>query len=281
MTFPFRRTMRTGLNVLLIAVVTYALIVGLMYSFQERLLFLPSSALMATPAEQVLDYEDLTIATDDDEQLHAWWIPAVDARGTLIFSHGNAGNISGRIDVARLFHDLGLNVLLYDYRGYGQSTGQASEDGLYRDIEAVWRYATDTRGLAPERLVLFGRSLGGAPSAYLATRETPAALVLDSAFTSVPDVAAHHYPFLPVRQLASLSFDNEARLPDVTAPVIILHSPDDEVIPYSHGERLYEAANEPKAFLQLEGGHNEAFFRSEHRYRTELAAFLDTHLPAR
>jgi len=273
--------MRTVLNVLLILAVTYALIVGLMYSFQERLLFLPSRALMATPADRGLDYQDLTIATDDDEQLHAWWISARDARGTLIFSHGNAGNISGRIDVARLFHDLGLNVLLYDYRGYGQSTGQASEDGLYRDIEAVWRYATDTRGLAPERLVLFGRSLGGAPSAYLATRETPAALVLDSAFTSVPDVAAHHYPFLPVRQLASLSFGNEARLPDVTAPVIILHSPDDEVIPYSHGERLYEAANEPKAFLQLEGGHNEAFFRSERRYRTELAAFLDTHLPAR
>ena len=272
--------MRTVLNVLLILAVTYALIVGLMYSFQERLLFLPSSTLRATPADRGLDYEDVTIPTDDDEQLHAWWIPAADARGTFIISHGNAGNISGRVDVARLLHDLGLNVLLYDYRGYGQSTGQASEDGLYRDIEAVWRYATDTRGLAPERLVLFGRSLGGAPSTYLATRETPAALVLDSAFTSVPDVAAHHYPFLPVRQLASLSFDNEARLPDVTAPVIILHSPDDEVIPYSHGERLYEVAHEPKAFLELEGGHNEAFFWSEHSYRTELAAFLDTHLPA-
>lgn len=273
--------MRTVLNVLLVVALTYGLIVGLMYSFQERLLFLPSSALMATPADRGLDYEDVTIRTDDGEQLHAWWIPANDARGSLIFSHGNAGNLSGRVDVARLFHDLGLDVLLYDYRGYGQSTGQASEDGLYRDIEAVWRYATETRGLAPERIVLFGRSLGGAPATYLATRESPGVLVLDSAFTSVPDVAAHHYPFLPVRLLATLSFDNEARLPDVTAPVLVLHSPDDEVIPFRHGERLYEVANEPKAFVQLEGGHNEAFFRSEHLYRTDLMDFLDTHLRAR
>jgi len=273
--------MRTVLNVLLILVVTYALIVGLMYSFQERLLFLPSSTMMATPADRGLDYEDVTISTEDDEQLHAWWIPAADPRGTLIVSHGNAGNISGRIDLARLFHELGLNVLLYDYRGYGQSTGQASEEGLYRDMEAVWQFATQTQGVPDEQIVLFGRSLGGAPSTYLATRENPGALVLDSAFTSVPDVAAHHYPFLPVRQLATLSFDSEARLPEVTAPVLVLHSPDDEVIPFSHGERLYEVANEPKAFLQLEGGHNEAFFRSEHIYRTELVAFLDTHLPAR
>lgn len=273
--------MRTVINVLLIVAVTYVLIAGLMYSFQERLLFLPSSALIATPADRDLDYEDITIPTEDGERLHAWWIPATDARGTLLVSHGNAGNISGRIDVARLFHTLGLNVLLYDYRGYGQSTGQASEEGLYRDIEAVWRYAAETRGLAPERLVLLGRSLGGAPSTYLATRVTPAMLVLDSAFTSVPDVAAHHYPFLPVRLLATLSFDSEARLPNVAAPVVVLHSPDDEVIPFSHGERLYEAANEPKAFLQLEGGHNEAFFRSEHMYRTELANLLDTHLPVR
>jgi len=272
--------MRTVLNVLLIVALTYALIVGLMYSFQERLLFLPSSTMMATPADRGLAYEDVNITTADDEELHAWWIPADDARGTLIVSHGNAGNISGRIDLARLFHELGLNVLLYDYRGYGQSTGRASEEGLYRDIEAVWSYITETRGIPPERIVLFGRSLGGAPSTYLATRESPGALVLDSAFTSVPDVAAHHYPFLPVRQLATLSFDNEARLPDVSVPVALLHSPTDEVIPFSHGERLYEVANEPKTFLRLEGGHNEAFFRSERLYRTELADFLDEHLPA-
>ncbi len=270
--------MRTVLSVLFAAVLVYVAVVGLMFLFQERMLFLPSQHMLATPADRGLDYEDLTIKTADEEELHAWWIPAPEARGTLIFSHGNAGNISGRLESALQFHRLGLNVLLYDYRGYGQSTGSPSEDGVYRDIQAIWEYATEERGVDPASIVLFGRSLGAAPSAWLAEQQPPAVLILESAFTSVPDVAAHHYPFLPVRQLARISMDTESRLPNIAVPLLIIHSRDDEIIPYSHGERLYEVANDPKAFIELRGGHNDGFLRSERRYMEGIDAFLSEHL---
>ncbi len=252
----------------------YAAVVGLAYAFQDRLLYFPARELVVTPDRHGLPYETVHVDTQDGERLHGWWVPADDARGTLLFFHGNAGNISGRIESIRQFRRLGLNVLIVDYRGYGESTGSPSEEGLYRDAEAAWWYLTKTRAIDPRRIVVFGRSLGAGPATWLAARHPPGALIVESPFTSVPDIAAHHYPWLPARLLATTRFDNLARIGQVDAPLLVIHSPGDEVIPFEHGRRLFEAAEEPKQFLEIEGSHNDGFLVSEDRYLRAIDRFL-------
>lgn len=265
-------------------IVVYGAIVGLAFSFQDQLLFQPSSRLLATPDDAGMPYETVHFDTDDGETLHGWWIPALDvsretgARGTLLFFHGNAGNISGRLESVQQFHRLGLNVLIVDYRGYGRSTGSPSEEGLYQDAEACWRYLVEQQQIAPESIVVFGRSMGGGPATWLTEREKPGAVILESAFTNVPDVGAHHYSFLPVRALATNQFDNEARVAEIDAPTLFIHSRDDRVVPFELGRRVYEAAAEPKQFLEIEGGHNDGFLVSEEVYLRTIDDFLSEHL---
>ncbi|MEF8939116.1 MAG: alpha/beta hydrolase, partial [Salinivenus sp.] len=249
--------------------VAYGAVVGLAFAFQDQLLFQPSSRLLATPDDAGMTYETVRLSTEDGETLHGWWIPAADvsretspsevAAHTLLFFHGNAGNISGRLESVQQFHNLGLNVLIVDYRGYGQSTGSPSEAGLYKDAAACWAHLTAERGIAPADIVVFGRSMGGGPATWLATREPPGAMILESVFTNVPDVGAHHYSFLPVRALATNQFDNESRVPEIEAPTLHIHSRGDRVVPFALGRRVYEAAAEPKQFLEIEGGHNDGF----------------------
>jgi len=262
--------------------VGYAVVALALFIFQPNLLYLPdipSREIVVTPRDIGLDYESLTLATDDDEKLAAWFIPAGQARGTVLFCHGNAGNISHRLDSIRIFHRLGLSVLIFDYRGYGRSTGKPSEQGTYRDATAAWNYLAGERGIPPERIILFGRSLGAAVAAELATREPAAGVILESAFTSVPDVAAQLYSWLPVRWLSRFRYDTLARIADIHAPLLIVHSRNDEIIAFSNGERLFEAAGEPKRFLELQGGHNDGFIVSGAAYREGLEEFLDDVLP--
>ena len=272
--------MRSMLNTVLVLLVAYGAVVGLAFAFQDQLLFQPSSRLIATPDAAGMAYETVHLDTEDGETLHGWWIPAPDvSRGTLLFFHGNAGNISGRLESVQQFHRLGLNVLIVDYRGYGESTGTPSEQGLYKDAQACWHHLTDTRGLAPEDIVIFGRSMGGGPATWLATQHTPGALILESVFTNVPDVGAHHYPFLPVRALATNQFDNESRVATIDVPKLHIHSRDDRVVPFELGREVYEAAAEPKQFLEIAGGHNDGFLVSEESYLETIDAFLAKHLP--
>jgi fermentation-respiration switch protein FrsA (DUF1100 family) len=259
--------------------VGYGAIVALAFAFQDQLLFQPRSRLLATPDDAGMSYETVHLDTEDGETLHGWWIPAPDvSRGTLLFFHGNAGNISGRLESVQQFHQLGLNVLIVDYRGYGQSTGAPSEEGIYRDAEACWRYLTNTKGLAPHEIIIFGRSMGGGAATWLATRKQPGAVILESVFTSVPDVGAHHYSFLPVRTLATNQFDNEARVDEIDAPTLFIHSREDRVVPFTLGRRVYEAASEPKQFLEIEGGHNDGFLVSAEEYLRTIEGFLNDHL---
>jgi fermentation-respiration switch protein FrsA (DUF1100 family) len=259
--------------------VGYGAIAALAFAFQDQLLFQPSSRLLATPDDAGMAYEDVRLDTEDGETLHGWWIPAADtARGTLLFFHGNAGNVSGRLESVQQFHQLGLNVLIVDYRGYGQSTGSPSEQGIYIDAEACWQYLTETKNLAPHELVIFGRSMGGGPATWLAAREQPGAVLLESVFTNVPDVGAHHYSFLPVRALATNQFDNESRVGDIKAPTLHIHSRGDRVVPFALGRQVYEAAAAPKQFLEIEGGHNDGFLVSADEYLRTIEDFLAEHL---
>ena len=270
--------LRTLLNLALTLALGYAAIVFLAYLLQDRLLYFPSRKLVASPAHVGLRFEAVSFDTEDGETLDGWWIPAEPQRAVLLFCHGNAGNISHRLESVDVFHRLGLSVLLFDYRGYGRSTGRPSEAGLYRDGEAAWRYLTHTRRVDSLDVILYGRSLGGAVATHLAAQHRSGALIVESAFTSVPDVAARHYPYLPVRALARTRFDNLGAIATVQTPLLVIHSRHDEIIPFEHGQRLFEAAPSRKVFLEIEGGHNNGFLVTGPRYRDAIDAFLRNHL---
>jgi len=265
-------------SVVSIFAIGYAVLAVVLFFYQPNLLYfpdMPTREVQATPRDVDLDYAPVTLTTRDDEQLEAWFIPAERARGVVLFCHGNAGNISHRLDSIRNFHGLGLSVLIFDYRGYGRSTGSPSEQGTYRDVDAAWQYLTETRGIPPEHIILFGRSLGAAVAADLAARQPAAAgVILESGFTSVPDVAAVLYPWLPVRWLSRYRYDTRKKLAHIHSPLLIIHSRDDEIIPFANGERLFEAASEPKRFLELRGRHNDGFVVGEAAYLQGIEAFL-------
>lgn len=261
--------------VMLIAV--YGALLLMMFLFQARLIFLPNvagRALMATPERLGLDYRDVEIATQDGQSLHAWWLPHPRPRATLLFNHGNAGNISHRLDSLRIFHELGLNVLIYDYRGYGQSSGKPDEAGIYRDAEAAWRWLVEQVDIAPADIVVFGRSMGGAVAARLAGEVSVAALIVESTPTSVPDIAQDIYWWLPARRLSRIRLPALEFLSASDQPTLVVHSRNDEIVPFSHGQRLFEAAPQPNRFLILAGSHNTGFVESIEDYRAGLDAFL-------
>src|SRR3989338_735073 len=219
--------MRVIWHILGILAAAYGGLVLLLYFFQARLVFYPETGreIIATPGQAGLQYEDIRLTTSDGLGLHGWYVPVspihAQPRGTVLFLHGNAGNISHRIDSLQMFHRLGYSTLIFDYRGYGNSSGTPSEQGTYRDAEAAWRYLTERRHIPSCRIVLFGESLGGAVGAWLAARQKPAALVIASGFTSVPDLARHFYPFMPARWLAHIHYDTRENLRTIAAPVLI------------------------------------------------------------
>ena len=264
------------LKFLLIIAGAYLLLVGFIYLTQASMLYLPGvpgRQLEATPEAVGLDYEDVWLDTSDGVRIHSWFVPA-DSTRTVLYFHGNAGNISHRLYTIQQLHKLGLSVFIIDYRGYGESDGKPDEDGLYRDAEAAWQYLTDVRGIAAEDIVVYGRSLGGSLAAWLAAERRPGALVLDSSFTSVPDAGQEAYPWLPVRLLSRFRHATVEHVAKVNAPVLVVHSRTDDIIPFHHGKALFNAANEPKSFLELRGGHNDAHLTSETAYVDGLGTFL-------
>ena len=267
--------------------IAYGAVLVLVFLFQSHLVFFPGTGResVLTPQSYGLRFESVSIRTADGETLDAWWVPAEGARGVVLFFHGNAGNISHRLDYLQMFHRLRYTTLILDYRGYGKSTGTPSEAGTYRDAEAAWEYLRHARMAPPRDIVIAGESLGAAVATWLAaevslaTGEGPRAVLLFSTFTSVNDLGAQVYWFLPVRLLSRIGYDNEANLKRIRAPVFIAHSRDDDIVPYAHGKRLHETAHEPKTFLEMRGGHNDGFIFVRPEWVAELGAFLDRHAP--
>ncbi len=264
------------LKLILILVAGYGLLIVAMYFMQTRMLYLPNMpgrALTMTPADVGMDYQDVSIQTADGVTLHGWFVPGRSSR-VLLFFHGNAGNISHRLDSIQQFHRLGMAVFIIDYRGYGQSSGKTTESGIYTDTEAAWRYLTEDRGIAGSDIVIFGRSLGASAASRLAAQHQPLALIVESSFTSVPDIAQELYPWLPARWLSRFSHATHDYVRDVHCPILVAHSRDDEIIPFHHGETIFESANEPRTFLTLHGTHNDAFIQDENSYMEGLGTFL-------
>ncbi len=251
---------------------------GYLFVFQSHYVYYPESTMVVDPSDIGLDFEDASFRTEDGIKLFGWFIPVQKSRGVVLFCHGNAGNISHRLESIQIFHQLGLDVFIFDYRGYGQSEGKPSEQGTYQDAEAAWWYLTEERQVLPGDIIVFGRSLGGAVAAWLAQNHTPGALILESTFTSLGDIAAKFYPFLPVRLLLRFQYTTADYLRQVNCPVLIIHSRNDELMPFDHGIRLFETANEPKRFLEIYGSHNEGFIVSGEQYQKGLSAFVTDYI---
>lgn len=268
---------------MLTALATVALVCGvlvlLVYTLQDRLVYFPARELEATPRALGVDYEDVWLTTEDGVRLHGWFVASPAARATVLFFHGNGGNISHRLGRIVVFRRLGLNMLLVDYRGYGGSHGRPSEQGTYRDARAAWRYLTETREFGPGTIILYGESLGGAVATHLAAAQTPGAVIVESGFSSMVDLGAEVYPWLPVRWISRYTYPSARNLARVHAPVLIIHSRDDEIVPFHHGEALLAAAHEPKTFLEIRGGHNDGMFVSDAQYVRGLEDFLRSVLP--
>lgn len=269
--------MRLILTVLGGGLAVYAGLAVYLFLFQGQFIYfpeMPSRVVEFTPREAGLDYEPVQLHTEDGETLAGWFVPAAVPRGSLLYLHGNGGNIGHRIELVEVFHRLGLNVLIFDYRGYGASTGRPTEQGTYRDALAGWRYLTETRHIPATDIYYFGESLGGSIAAWLAERHPPKALVLYATFTSVADMARQLYPFMPTSLLLRYRYDTRAALAKLACPVFIMHSTQDEIVPYTHAQALLAVVQGDKQLVPLRGGHNDAPFVSRDIYETALGEFL-------
>ncbi len=223
--------------------------------------------------------EDCFFEAEDGVRLHAWWCrpeAAGENPPVLLFFHGNAGNLSDRGPlVFKLAREIGAEVLVLGYRGYGRSEGRPSEDGIFLDARAAWSYLVSERAIDPRRIVIFGKSLGGAVAVDLALEAPAAGLIVESSFTSIPDMARDHYRIVP-RFMVRTKMNSLAKVPEITIPKLFIHSKADQVVPYPHGQKLFEAASEPKAFYEVAGaGHNETWIVGGRPYFDALSSFVN------
>jgi fermentation-respiration switch protein FrsA (DUF1100 family) len=247
--------------------------------FENSMVFHPDLVMTAHPGSRGLKFERLWLTAEDGVRLRAWWIPAARAGAPVMLCfHGNGGNISSRTDKMRIFHDAGAAQLWVDWRGYGESLGSPSEAGLYRDARAARAWLDAVEHVPPSRLVLYGESLGNGPAVELALRAPAAGLIVDSGFASIPEMAKVTLPWFPM-SLAAIRFDNLSKLPRITLPTMVLHSPQDDVIPYEQARRNFAAAAGPKRFVVLKGKHNDGFLDSQPGYGEAMKSFLAS-LPA-
>ncbi len=265
-----------------VLVAGYLGIVGFMYFGQDRLIYfpdIPERAVRSDPADIGLAFEDLTLTTGDGERIHAWYIPADPSRGAVIFFHGNAGNLSHRADLLiELATRTPASVFVVGYRGYGRSEGRPKEAGLYLDARAAWKHLTEEVGIGAGLIVIFGKSLGGGVAVDLAMEAPAAGLIVESSFTSIPDMAGAHYPFVP-KFLVRTQMNSAVKVPFISMPKLFIHSREDRVVPYRLGRELFETATEPKRFYEVMGAsHNETWLVGGDAYFEALSAFIDDSL---
>ncbi len=264
---------RVAVGVIKWSFILYVLLAGVFMILEESLIFFPSRYPEGEWNPPDLAFEDVEFEAADGTRLHGWYIPHENPRAVILFSHGNAGNLSRRSGTARVLNELvGASVMLYDYRGYGRSEGRPNEKGIVQDARAARDWLAEREGIAPEDVVLMGRSLGGAVSVDLA-QDGARALVLESTFTSIPDMAAVHYPWLPFRFLIRNRLDSATKITAYQGPLLQSHGNADRLIPFEIGRRLHETASGPKQFLVVEGGdHNDP---QPIEYYDSLIEFLD------
>jgi hypothetical protein len=265
------------LSIIRIALAVYLGLGLILYLMQSKFTFQPTRELLYNPGDIGLEYEKVHLKTPDNLLLSAWYIPAKNAEFTILFCHGNGGNMMHRLDTLNIFYELGINCLIFDYRGYGTSQGKPTEQGVYTDARTAYDWLINEKKISPENIILFGRSIGGSVAAHLANDVEVRGLILESCFTSYADIGRKFYPYMPVKLLAKYSFNTFEYVEKLECPIFVIHSRSDEIIPFELGLRLYEqAANEPKEFLEIFGSHNEGFLRTGQIYRDGLKKWLES-----
>lgn len=253
-------------HIVAVLVIAYVTLAVVLFFMQSTFLYKPVREVPYTPEDIGLDFENVALETADSVKLNAWYIPAKDAKMTMLFCHGNGGNIMHRLDSINLFNKLGLNCFIFDYRGYGQSEGKITEEGTYIDTLTAYKWLMQIKNIPPEEIIVFGRSIGGSVAAHLASQVKAGSLVVESCFTSYIDMGKKLYPYMPVRWFAKFDYNTIDCLKKVRCPAMIIHSRGDEIVPFEFGLELYEAANEPKGFVEITGNHNEGFLVSGEIY---------------
>ncbi|MBN1123881.1 MAG: alpha/beta hydrolase [Sedimentisphaerales bacterium] len=258
------------ISILIAAVLIYSIFGWTMFFTQSSLLYRPLKEVLYSPSDIGLTYEKVVLTTNDGLKLAAWYTPSPHARYTILFCHGNGGNLSYYLDTINLFNEMNFNILIFDYRGYGLSQGMPTEEGTYLDARAAWEWLVQKKHIIPEHIIIHGRSLGSSIAAKLATQVNPAGLIIESAFTSYEDVAKEFYPYLPVHWFAKFKYNTLQSIREVSCPILFVHSLHDEMIPFQFALQLYDTAAAPKELLEIEGNHNDGFLFSGKLYREGL-----------
>lgn len=264
----------TLLSIVVVLFVVYWGLGVMLYIMQPKFLFNPLQGVTYTPEELGLEFENVKFRTSDGVQLNGWYVPARKSVYTILFCHGNGGNIMHRLDSINIFYHLGVNCFIFDYRGYGNSEGKPTEEGTYLDVRAAYDWLLKEKKVPRANIIIFGRSLGGSIATQLATKVKAAACIIESTFTSYRDIGKKFYPYMPVRWFARFDYKTIDYIREIHCPVMIIHSRNDETIPFEFGLQLYEAANEPKEFVEIFGSHNDGFLVSGGAYKKAWAKWL-------
>lgn len=276
-----QKAIRVGVLVILALVAYAALHIHNIWDTQRESIFEPAAEMQTTPARLGVPFEELHIPSGSGTErgeLHAWWIPAAENNApTVLYLHGSFRNISYQLESTLRYHELGYNLLVVDYRGYGNSTGgKPSEDKVYEDAESAWQYLLKQRGKKPRQVVIFGLSLGSAIAIDLAVRHPEAAgLIIESSFTSMRAMGEMKYEYLPVGLLLNQRFESLQKIQQLKIPVLLIHGNLDQKIPYEMSQRLYAAAHQPKTLVIVEGGeHSNSRAIGWVEYRDAVKAFV-------
>jgi fermentation-respiration switch protein FrsA (DUF1100 family) len=262
------------MKILIIVVLGTAVLKALFIILEQKSLYHPYKEIPGTPRNLGIDYEDVNFKTSDGQTLNGWFIPVKSTEVTVLYCHGNAGNIYHRLHKVKFFHEMGVNFFIFDYRGYGKSTGSPSEKGLDKDAQAAYDYLASRSDVDKRKIVVYGKSLGGPVAAGLCNSRQACALILEGSFATVAQRAQQIYPFLPMKLLISQKYDTVFKVKNLRIPKLIAHGRQDEVIRFRHGEILFSAAAEPKQFLPFNGGHNDDVYVTSPAYKDDLSKFF-------
>jgi len=261
----------------LLATLILLILAGILFysQLENRLIFYPDRGLDDSPSNWNLSYRDVLLRTKDGEKLHCWFFPLTGEPPVLLFYHGNAGNISHRIENVERLVNRGLSVFLLSYRGYGKSTGRPSEKGIYLDGLAAYDYLTQTERIPPNRIAIFGRSLGGAVAIEVALQRGAKCIVIESTFTSLRDMSKTIFPWFLFSPFIPNHYDNGTKIATLFVPKLIVHGKNDEIVPFWIGEKLFTVAKDKKKFLAIEGaGHNDTYIVGGSAYFNEVVSFI-------
>lgn len=261
-------------KILFYLLVTISIIYAYIKYMEARGIFYPEKQVRFTPKNINAGFDDVYLTTEDNITLNGWFIPYNEAKYTLIFLHGNAGNIGNRLDKINLLRETKCNIFIIDYRGYGHSKGAPCEIGFYYDARAAYKYLLIEHGISPDQIILYGESLGAAVATDLAAKSEVKAVILEGAFSCAKDMAKIIFPFLP-GFIFQNKFDSLKKIASVKAAKLFIHADNDEIVPINLGKKLFNSAPEPKVFTELSGSHNEAFLSSKDKYITAIKSFIN------